>query len=212
MSKYKTKGENSMCGRYEIVDGKLILRRFNVKNVEQQLVLPNLDVRPSQSVPVLLTDHELTRMKWGLVPFWARDEKVAYTTINARAEGIESKSSFKRPLISRRCIIPASAFFEWSGVTGHKTKYRIARKDGDLFGFAGLYDTWRSADGHELQTYTVITTTPNKVVEPIHNRMPVILLRDQEEEWLNPDMTEPQDILPYLRPYPDDLLGAERAA
>ena len=201
-----------MCGRYEIVDGKRVFRRFNVKNVEQQLVLPNLDVRPSQSVPVLLTDHELTRMQWGLVPFWAKDPRAGYTTINARAEGIETKPSFKRPLVSQRCLIPASAFFEWRGAAGHKTKYRIARKDEEMFGFAGLSDTWKAPDGHELRTCTIITTTPNTVVEPIHNRMPVILLPDQEDDWLNPDMTEPQDILPYLRPYPDDLLEAVRAA
>jgi putative SOS response-associated peptidase YedK len=200
-----------MCGRYEIVDGERVFRRFKVRNTEQP-VLPNLDVRPSQQVPVLLTDHALTIMKWGLVPYWARDEKPGYTTINARAEGIASKPSFKRPLVSGRCIIPASALFEWSGAHGHKTRYRIARTDGDLFGFAGLYDTWRSPDGRELQTCTIITTTPNKVVEPIHDRMPVILLPDDEDEWLNPDMTEPEAILPYLKPYPDELLTAAVAA
>ncbi len=201
-----------MCGRYEIVDGKQVFRRFKVKQVEQQLVLPNLDVRPTQQVPVLLADHALAFMRWGLVPFWAKDPRAGYTTINARAEGIESKPSFKRPLVSQRCLIPASAFFEWSGASGHKTKWRLARPDGDLFGFAGLYDTWKSPDGHALQTCTIITTTPNRVVEPIHNRMPVILLPDEEEEWLNPAMTEPQEVLSYLRPYPDDLLAAERAA
>jgi putative SOS response-associated peptidase YedK len=203
-----------MCGRYEIHDGQRIFIRFNVKQSKepQQPVLPNLDVRPTQQVPVVLTDHDLTLMKWGLVPFWAKDEKVGYKLINARAEGIETKPSFKRALVSGRCIIPASAFFEWSGVQSHKTKYRIARRDEDMFGFAGLYDTWKSPSGYELRTCTIITTTPNKVLEPIHNRMPVLLLPDQEDEWLNPDMTEPQDIVSYLRPYPDELLEAARAA
>jgi putative SOS response-associated peptidase YedK len=162
-------------------------------------------------VPVLLTDHDLASMRWGFVPFWAKDPTAGYTMFNARADGIETEPSFKRPLVSQRCLIPASAFFEWSGVTGHKTKYRLARPDGELPGFAGLYDTWKSPDGLELQTYTIITTTPNTVVEPIHNRMPVILLPEQEDDWLNPDLTEPPDVLPYLRPYPGDLLVAERA-
>jgi putative SOS response-associated peptidase YedK len=208
------KGENTMCGRYELIDGQRVFIRFNVKQPHepQQPVLPNLDVRPTQQVPVLLTDHDLTQMKWGLVPFWAREEKVGYTTFNARAEGIETKPTFKRAVVSQRCIIPASAFFEWSGAKGHKTKYRIARRDEDMFGFAGLYDTWKSPSGYELRTCTIITTTPNQVLEPIHNRMPVILLPDQEDEWLNPDLTEPQDIVRYLRPYPDELLEAVRAA
>jgi putative SOS response-associated peptidase YedK len=199
-----------MCGRYEILDGKLIFARFRVRNSTPPL-LQNLDVRPSQQIPVVLTDHELTLMAWGLVPFWARDEHSGSKLINARSEGIENKPSFKRALLSQRCIIPASAFFEWKGSPGHKAKYRIARPDGDMFGLAGLYDSWTSPSGQELKTCTIITTTPNRVVEPIHNRMPVILLPDDEEEWLNPDRTEPQDILPFLRPYPDELLQASRA-
>jgi putative SOS response-associated peptidase YedK len=200
-----------MCGRYEILDGKLIFTRFRVRNDLPQL-LQNLDVRPSQQIPVILTDHELTLMQWGLVPFWARDENIGYKTINARSEGIEHKPSFQRALRSQRCIIPASAFFEWKGAPGHKTKYRIARPDGDMVGLAGLYDSWTSPAGNALKTCTIITTIPNAVVEPIHNRMPVILLPDDEEEWLNPDRTEPPDILPFLKPYPDELLEARRAA
>lgn len=200
-----------MCGRYEIVDGTRIFVRFSVRN-ETPPLLPNLDVRPSQQIPVILVDHELELMKWGLVPFWAKDENVGYKMINARAEGIDKKPSFKRALVSQRCLIPASAFFEWKGQSGHKTKYRIGRKDGDMFGFAGLYDIWRSPHGNELRSCTIITTTPDKVVEPIHDRMPVILLPEDEDTWLNPDLIEPQDILPFLRPYPDDLLEAQEVA
>lgn len=200
-----------MCGRYEIMNGELIIRRFGVSNPVPN-PLTNLDVRPSQQIPVILTDHELTLMRWGLVPFWARNERTGYKMINARAEGIEEKRSFKRALTSQRCIIPASAFFEWKGNSGHKTKYRIARSDGDMFGLAGLYDTWRSPSGNELKSCTIITTTPNQVVEPIHNRMPVILLPEDEDSWINPDMTEPHGILQYLRPYPNGLLEAHPAA
>jgi putative SOS response-associated peptidase YedK len=200
-----------MCGRYEIVDGKRIFVRFRVANTTPEM-LSNLDVRPTQQVPVLLTDHQLTLMKWGLVPSWAKDESIGTKMINARAEGIEDKPSFKRPLRSQRVIIPASAFFEWQGEKGRKTKYRIARRDGDMFGFAGLYDSWTSPAGEALTTCTIITTTPNQELQPIHNRMPVILLPEDEEDWLNPDMTEVAAITTYLRPYPDGLLETMKVA
>jgi putative SOS response-associated peptidase YedK len=142
-----------------IIDGKRIFVRFKVANAAPEM-LSNLDVRPTQQVPALLTDHQLRLMKWGLVPSWAKDESIDTTMINARAEGIEEKSSFKRPLRVQRAIIPASAFFEWQGERGRKTKYRIARNDGDMFGMAGLYDVWTSPGGEALTTCIIITTTP----------------------------------------------------
>src|SRR5216684_4529377 len=155
-----------MCGRYELVDGQRVFIRFRVTNTVPP-ILDNGDVRPTQQVYVLQTDHVLSLMKWGLVPSWAKDPSGGSKMINARAEGIESKPSFKKPLRYQRCIIPASAFFEWKGNPGAKAKYRIARKDGDLFGFAGLY-----------------------------------------EQWLDPDMSEPEEITGLLRPYPADLMVA----
>src|SRR5262249_16613111 len=148
-----------MCGRYEIIDGKAVFTRFGVARSGSTTPesLTNLDVRPTQQVPVLLVDRQLQLMRWGLVPPWAKDEKVGLKMINARAEGIETKSAFKRPLRSQRCLLPASAFFEWQGPTAgaasgagakaRKVKYRIARTDGELFGLAGLYDVWLRPDG-----------------------------------------------------------------
>ena len=115
----------------------------------------------------------------------------------------------------QRCIISASAFFEWRGSPGEKVKYRIARKDSELFGFAGLYDTWHDPDdplGGELTTCAIITTQPNDLVALIHNRMPVILLPEDEDHWLDPDMTEPEEITRLLRPYPANLMTASRAS
>jgi putative SOS response-associated peptidase YedK len=196
-----------MCGRYELVDGKRIFVRFPVSN--KTPVLPdNTDIRPTQQVLVLQADHVLSLMRWGLVPSWAKDPSIGTKMINARAEGIAEKPSFKRPLRFQRCILPASGFFEWQGAPGTKTKYRIARKDGELFGFAGLYDTWTSPAGERLSTCTIITTTPNRVLAPIHNRMPVILMPEDEEEWLNPDLSEPEELARMLTPYPDELLEA----
>ncbi len=200
-----------MCGRYEIIDGERIFVRFGVANTTLT-ILANLDVRPTQQVPVLLTDHQLQLMQWGLIPSWAKDPSIGYKMINARAEGIETKPSFKRPLRTQRCMLPASAFFEWQGVKGAKTKYRIGRRDGEMFGLAGLSDVWKTPGGDELATCTIITCAPNMVMAPIHNRMPVILLPEDEDAWLDPDLTEVEAITSYLRPYPDDLLEAVRAA
>jgi len=200
-----------MCGRFELIDGKRVYGRFQV--AQSMLPIPdNGDVRPTQQVVVLRTDHVLSLMKWGLVPFWATDPHIGAKMINARAEGIEGKPSFKKPLRFQRCIVPASAFFEWQGAKGTKVKYRIARHDGELFGVAGLYDVWTGPGGHELTTCTIITCQPNSVVAPIHNRMPVIVLPDDEEGWLDPDMTEVEAITRYLRPYPAELLEAVPAA
>lgn len=199
-----------MCGRYELVDGKRVYSQFRV--TQPTLPIPdNADVRPTQQVVALQADRILTAMRWGLVPAWAKDPRIGSKMINARAESIESKPSFKRPLRFQRCIIPASAFFEWQGSPGAKVKYRIARKDVGLVGFAGLYDTWRNPSdpaGDELITCTIITTQPNGLVAPIHNRMPVILLGEDEDYWLDPDMTEPAEIVSLLRPYPAELLQA----
>jgi putative SOS response-associated peptidase YedK len=168
-------------------------------------------VRPTQQVVALGADRILTAMRWGLVPAWVKAPRNGSKMINARSEGIASKPSFKRPLRFQRCIIPAISFFEWHGRPGAKVKYRIARKDGGLFGFAGLFDTWRDPSdpaGDELTTCTIITTQPNELVAPIHNRMPVILLPGDEDDWLDPDMTEPEEMVSLLRPYPAELLQA----
>lgn len=202
-----------MCGRFELVNGQRIFARFQVSNAEPAvLAIPNnADVRPTQQIWVVQADHVLSAMRWGLIPTWAKDPKIGNKMINARAEGIAEKPSFKRPLRSQRCLIPASAFFEWKGTPGAKVKYRIGRKDGELFGLAGLYDTWKSPEGESVSTCTIITTTPNNLMAPIHNRMPVILQPDDEELWLNPDITEIEALEPLLRPYPDELLEAQAA-
>lgn len=197
-----------MCGRYEIVDGKRVFTRFRVPTPQAMLFDDNRDIRPTTSVPTIVTDRELQLMRWGLIPGWAKDPKIGSKLFNARAETVADKPSFKKALRFQRCLIPASAFFEWQGTPGAKVKQRIARRDGELFGFAGLYDTWQSPDGQRLATCTIITTTPNRVLAPIHNRMPVILLPDDEDAWLSPDLTEAEALVGLLRPYPDDLLEA----
>src|SRR5579859_7439905 len=227
-----------MCGRYELLDGQRVFIRFRVTNTSTlpPRLLDNLDVRPTQQVPVLTTDRVLSLMTWGITPAWSTKP-----LINARAEGIESKPSFRKLLPAQRCLIPASAFFEWKsspegqeeqgaetvgeragqaeafdgragrggrGVRGAKVKYRIARRDGDMFAFAGLYQVTPTPSGGELHTCTIITTTPNALMAPIHSRMPVMLLPDDEERWLDPDLTEPEEVVRFLVPYPTELLEA----
>ena len=125
--------------------------------------------------------------RWGIVPFWAKDPKAISHPINARSEDAYAKPMFRGPFKNKRCVVPATAFFEWKAVEGQKRKqkYRIARADGDLVSLAGLHDYWRRGDD-VFATYTILTTTPNTLMEPIHNRMPVILSQSDEEEWLDP--------------------------
>lgn len=206
-----------MCGRYELVDGQRIFMRFHVTNLAPT-VLDNRDVRPTQQVPVVLPDRILTLMPWGITPSWSSSKPL----INARAEGIETKPSFRRLLPQQRCLIPASAYFEWQAVSEtaapsggrhrtQKVKYRIGRQDGDLVAFAGLYSIRPTPAGDELRECTIITTQPSQSLAFIHSRMPVVLLPDDEEAWLDPDVTEPQHLLHFLAPYPDDLLEARPA-
>ena len=161
-------------------------------------------------MPVVVGDGErhVEMMRWGLVPFWAKDEKIGYKMINARAETLSVKPSFRKALSLQRCIVPAGGFFEWKQVDKEKIPYYIFLKNKHLFGFAGLYDIWRNKEGKELKTYTIITTEPNALVEPIHNRMPAILEKQDEETWLNPDVTEPVRLVKLLHPYPTDEMDA----
>jgi putative SOS response-associated peptidase YedK len=132
---------------------------------------------PSDDLPVVVStdDKHLKMMRWGLVPFWAKDEKIGYKMINARSETISVKPSFRKAHSLQRCIIPAGGFFEWKQVDKEKIPYYIYLKNQLVFGFADLYDVWHDKQGRELKTYTIITMEPNALVEHIHNRMPVIL-------------------------------------
>jgi putative SOS response-associated peptidase YedK len=172
------------------------------------------DVRPTEAIPVVDMERELTRMHWGFVPSWAKERPKGAPLINARAEGIETKPTFRKPLRFQRCIIPATGFYEWqtSASGGKKVKYLFTREDGDFLALAGLYDTWKMPEGQDLRSCVVITTTPNVEVAPIHNRMPVILTEDDEAAWLSPDETETEALLSMLRPAPDDLLRGRMAS
>jgi putative SOS response-associated peptidase YedK len=141
-------------------------------------------------------------MRWGLIPHWAKDENIGYKMINARAETLTERPAYRGLLKAKRCIVPASGFYEWQD-TGEKGKqpYYIHADAGDYLPFAGLYDVWVNPEGAEMYSFTIITTQPTVNLQAIHNRMPVILEPAAEEVWLNPDVTEAKELLPLLHPY-----------
>jgi putative SOS response-associated peptidase YedK len=128
----------------------------------------------------------LVLLKWGLIPSWSNDEKIGYKLINARSETVAEKPSFRSAFKHRRCLIPASGFYEWQKQgTGRKQPFFISMRDGELFSFAGLWERWHDPEGEEVQSCTIQTTTANEVMQPIHERMPVILGPSAEEQWLD---------------------------
>src|SRR5262245_12184656 len=198
-----------MCGRYGIVPGKNLEARLEVGH-QQEPLLPSYSVAPGATMPVVVRNspNRVELMKWGLVPFWAKDPKSSYKTINARAETVASSPVFREAFKRRRCLVPVSGFYEWQQTERGKLPYFIRLKDTELFAFAGLYDVWKDAEGKELRTYTIITTTPNELVQPIHNRMPVILHPDDESLWIDPAVNDALSLRSLLKPFPPELMDA----
>ncbi len=175
--------------------------------------LPNLranyNVAPSHDMPILRRRPgdrrcELAIARWGLVPHWARDVKIGYSTINARSETAASKPAFRDAFKKRRCLVPADGFYEWARNGKDKQPYLIRMKGGGLFAFAGLWSIWRTPEGEDLQSFTIMTTEPNALMAGIHNRMPVILDAEGHERWLDPG-ADPAEV---LKPCPSAWLEA----
>jgi putative SOS response-associated peptidase YedK len=145
-----------------------------------------------------------------LIPTWAKDPKIGSSLINARAETVAEKPAFRSALRKKRCLIAVDGFYEWQAVAGQKTKqpYYIGVKDVPAFAFAGLAEHWTSPEGAPVQTCTIITTTANSLMQPIHQRMPVILDPVDYDRWLDPEKQDPSDVLPLLQPFPADRMRA----
>ena len=195
-----------MCGRYSTADTDptALRERFVVKQgLDMFRRAPN--VKPTQDSTVVIErngDRALELMRWGLIPPWAKDATIASKTFNARAETVADKPSFRHAFRRRRCLVPATGFYEWQQAGKHKVPYQFVIGDGELFAFAGLYETWHSANGDAVHTYTIITTTANDLVAPVHNRMPVILPREVEAIWLDPRLEDDSSLQSLLVPYP----------
>ena len=197
-----------MCGRYTLVQAEQVAERFQAAEAQLPL-LPRYNVAPSQLMPVVVRNspNRLVEMQWGLVPAWSKEPRTSFSTINARAETLATSAVFRGPFKSRRCLVPASGFYEWQKLEKGKQPFCIRLRGGDLFAFAGLYDIWRDREGNELYSYTIITTAPNELVAPIHNRMPAILRREDEDAWLSKD-TDAARLMGMLEAYPADAMEA----
>lgn len=173
---------------------------------------PRYNVAPSQPVAVVPNDGEnrLDFFVWGLIPSWAKDPKIGYRMINARAETVDQKPSYKAAFRRRRCLVLADGFFEWKRDPGSKSKtpMYIKLKSGDPFGMAGLWEIWHNGDGSEVRSCTIITTESNELLSEIHDRMPVILPEERYQLWLNPDECDPAELKPLLIPYFSDQMMA----
>ncbi len=191
-----------MCGRYTLtIDIDAVARAFNVAPSLQ--TTPRYNVAPTQEVVTILQDEtkHLDFLRWGLIPSWSKEESIGAKMINARAETLAEKPSFKRLLQGRRCLIVADGFYEWKQEQGGKTPMYFTLPNHQPFAFAGLWDTWKQPDGQPLRTCTIITTEPNDVVASVHNRMPVILPIAAQEEWLDPKQHDMHVLQQFLKPY-----------
>ena len=199
-----------MCGRFVRKEENVLLESRFGGNAGGVLLKPEYNVAPSQDCPVVTVEGDrrvLGLMRWGLVPAWAGDVKIGYRMINARAETVAGKQSFKTLLKKSRCLVPASGFYEWKKLPGGgKTPYFIGLRGGSPFAFAGLWTVWHAGSEDELRSFTILTTSANDLMAPIHDRMPVILHEKDEARWLDPELSRSEDILPLLGPYPSDAM------
>jgi putative SOS response-associated peptidase YedK len=200
-----------MCGRYRLSRRKQIIEEHFDTADWQDDWSPRYNIAPSQPIPVIRQHpkeptRQLSLMKWGLVPHWAKDASDAARTINARSETAVTKPAFRDPLKYRRCLIPADAFYEWKRNGISKQPYCFEINDGELLAFAALWDGWKNAAGQWIKTCSILTTTPNAVTATVHDRMPVILDRESYDLWLDPGITNVQVISELLKPYDARLM------
>ncbi len=215
-----------MCGRYTLTDpGEELIRHFQLPGLPDNYQ-PRYNIAPTQQVLAIIDNggRRAGTLRWGLIPSWAKDPSIGQRMINARAETIAEKPSFRTAFRRRRCLIPADGFYEWQQVNGRKQPVRIVRREGGVFAFAGLWESWRppvsgaggqhsdaTAEGDPadvIYTCTIITTEANDTLRPIHHRMPVILPPEAYDLWLDRDIDDAEALLPLLRPRPDDELVA----
>jgi putative SOS response-associated peptidase YedK len=199
-----------MCGRYSFAPELTIVNEHYKIIANPADVAANYNAAPTQLLPVITNQapRELSWFRWGLVPFWAKDASIGNKLINARAESLDTKPSFRNAFRNRRCLVPADAFYEWKKVPGGKTKipYRISIKNQPLFSMAGIWEQWKNPAGELLQSFSIVTTEANELVAALHNRMPVILAPEAELLWLS-DLKK-DELLALLQPFDADAMEA----
>lgn len=203
-----------MCGRFALkTTAQAIREQFLVEQGLHELE-PHYNIAPSMGIAsVRMAENKKTRvltlMQWGLIPAWAKDPAIAHKMINARAETVAEKPSFRGPFRHHRCLIPADGFYEWKKLDGGgKQPYFVKRLDEKPFALAGLWSLWTPPDGSELESCTIITTNANELMEEIHDRMPVILKEKDFSAWLDPDNQNPKVLKEFLKPYPAEEMEA----
>lgn len=195
-----------MCGRYRLTrDGNQIVEDFSIEGEVEWA--PRYNIAPTDPVATIRQDRNnpvrhFALMRWGLIPFWAKDRNIGLRTINGMSETAATKPAFREAMQTRRCLIPADGFYEWLR-TGPKEKqpYNFGMADDSIFAFAGLWDRWRDETGNPILSCTILTTRPNALVAPVHNRMPAILDRENYDLWLDPSITDPAKVTDLLSPF-----------
>jgi putative SOS response-associated peptidase YedK len=195
-----------MCGRYRLSRRKQIIEEYFDSAPWGEDWSPRFNIAPTQPIPVIRQNakepvREISLMRWGLIPSWARDSSAAARMINARSETASEKPTFRDAMKSRRCLIPADGFYEWMRTEKAKQPYCFEVNNGELFAFAGIWDRWRNPSGNWVETCSILTTTPNAVTSAVHDRMPVILDPDSYDLWLDPGMRDVSAASDLLKPY-----------
>ncbi len=197
-----------MCGRFTLHFPIEILAKIFALTDLSGLV-PRYNIAPTQAAAVVRSTGSARRLdllRWGLVPSWAKDISVGSRMINARSESLSDKPAFRNAVKFRRCIVPASGFYEWKAESSRKVPYYIHLSDGAPMGLAGIWEAWKTSESSSLETFTILTTSANPLIASIHDRMPVILRPDSYGLWLNKDVKNPEQLQPLYSPYPADLL------
>jgi putative SOS response-associated peptidase YedK len=199
-----------MCGRYRLSRRKQFIQEYfdTTDEVDWE---PRYNIAPSQSVPVIRQDpakpeRRFSLARWGLIPYWAKDSSIGYKLINARSETVGSKPAFREAFESRRCLIPADGFYEWKRAEKAKQPFHFGLRDDSLFAFAGLWDQWKDASGHAVESCSILTTTPNSLLADVHDRMPVILSPEHYDLWLDPGFRRVDVLKEMLNPFDATLM------
>ncbi len=200
-----------MCGRFTVqMPSADVAFAFGVQETARALP-PSYNVAPGQEVPVVVDEgsgRRLDAFRWGLIPSWAKDQAIGYKMINARAETLAEKPSFRQALLKRRCLILADGFYEWKAEGGRKVPYHITLEGGGVFAFAGLWEVWRPPEGSAVRSCAIITMGANDFMRPLHHRMPAILPPESHGPWLDPANHDRDALLALLAPYPSDRMAA----
>jgi putative SOS response-associated peptidase YedK len=202
-----------MCGRFTLhTRAEQIGEAFHLAGLPARELSPRYNIVPAQDIAIIRSaerGREMVMARWGLIPGWSKESKSKYATINARIESVAEKPTYRTPFRRQRCLIPADGFYEWKQDAGNKIPHHIRMKDGKVFAFAGLWDHWEGeGESEHIESCTIIVMPANAVMKPIHERMPAIIAAKDYDAWLDPGVTDKQDIMQYLDSAPSSDLTA----